>query len=66
MKRDLSYYRNYLLGYLVEEDDRRKDDSDFLDGRAEIAEQTFEDARRNGMTVDQAQELAMHVLMEDL
>lgn len=30
----------------------------------ELAEQEFEDARRDGLTVDQAQERAIAVLME--
>lgn len=64
MSKDLSYYRLYLKKYLVDTDDPRKDVDDFIDSRAELAEQEFEDARRYGLTVNQAQERAIAVLME--
>lgn len=66
MIKDRSYFRDYLRGFLVDEDDPRKDDEAFLDGRADRAEGVMEDARRNGSTVDQAQEKAMSVLMDGL
>lgn len=64
MSKDLSYYRLYLKKYLTDTDDPRKDVDDFIDFRTELAEQEFEDARRDGLTVDQAQERAIAVLME--
>jgi hypothetical protein len=64
MSKDLSYYRLYLKKYLVDTDDPRKDVDDFIDSRAELAEHEFEDARRDGLTVNQALERAIAVLME--
>lgn len=66
MIKDRSYFRDYLRGFLVDEDDPRKDDEAFVDGRADRAEGVMEDARRNGATVNQAEEDAMAVLMEGL
>ena len=37
---------------------------DFIDSRADLAEVEFEECRRDGLTVDQAQERAITVLME--
>ena len=64
MKRELSYYRLYLLRYLREQEDERATDEEFIDARADAAEKEFEERRRDGLTVDQAQELAMAVLLE--
>ena len=66
MIKDRSYFRDYLRGFLVDEDDPRKDDEAFIDGRADRAECVMEDARRNGATVNQAEEEAMAVLMDGL
>lgn len=65
-KSNLSYYGLYLKGYLRDTDDPRQDDIGFINGRADTAEKTFEEARRDGRNVDQAEELAMSVLMEGL
>lgn len=64
MSKELSYYRLYLKKFLTDTDDPRKDFDDFVDSRSELAEQEFEDARRDGLTVNQAQERAIAVLME--
>lgn len=64
MKRELSYYRLYLLRYLKEQEDERANDEDFIEKRADAAESEFEERRRDGLTVDQAQECAMAVLLE--
>jgi hypothetical protein len=64
MSKELSYYRLYLKKYLVDTDDPRKDVDDFIEARAELAEKEFEESRRDGLTVDQAQERAITVLME--
>ena len=64
MSKELSYYRLYLKKYLVDTDDPRKDVDDFIDSRAELAEKEWEERRRDGLTVDQAQESAMSVLIE--
>lgn len=66
MIKDRSYFRDYLRGFLVDEDDPRKDDEAFINGRADRAEGVMEDARRNGATVNQAEEEAMAVLMDGL
>ena len=64
MSKELSYYRLYLKKYLTDTDDPRNEVDDFIDSRAELAEAEFEEARRDGLTVDQAQESAIEVLME--
>lgn len=64
MKRELSYYRLYLLRFLKEQEDERANDDEFIDARTDAAEKEYEDRRRDGLTVDQAQELAMAVLLE--
>lgn len=64
MSKELSYYRLYLKKFLVDTDDPRKYVDDFIEARAELAEKEFEERRRDGLTVDQAQERAIAVLME--
>lgn len=64
MSNELSYYRLYLKKYLTETDAPRKNVEAFIDSRVELAEAEFEEARRDGLTVDQAQESAIEVLME--
>ncbi len=64
MKIELSYYRLYLLRFLKEQEDERANDDEFIDARADAAEIEYEERRRDGLTVDQAQELAMAVLLE--
>ena len=63
---EASYYGLYLLKYLRDTEDPRQHDHDFINGRADNAAGTFESARRSGATVDQAQEVAMRVLMDVL
>lgn len=62
-KPELSYYRLYLQRVLREQGDTAISD-DFLDERSAAAEEEFEESRRDGLTVDQAQERAMSVLLE--
>lgn len=64
MKSELSYYRLYLLRFLKEQEDERANDDEFIDARADAAEKEYEERRCDGLTVDQAQELAMAVLLE--
>lgn len=64
MKSELSYYRLYLLRFLKEQENERANDDEFIDARADAAEIEYEERRRDGLTVDQAQELAMAVLLE--
>ena len=64
-KKDISYWALYLKRYLTEEDDPRKDDDAFIDARAELAAATMEETRlKEGLTVNQAVERAIAVLME--
>lgn len=66
IQQDLNYYALYLRNYLTEEEDPRVNDKEFIDGRADAAAAHFEECRLQGMSVDQAQESAMKVLMQDL
>ena len=65
-KKEMSYYRRYLQHLLGEWDEEHKYGDDFLDERADAAEEEYENARREGLTVDQAQELAMAVLLNGM
>lgn len=66
MTNTISYYRRYLqllkskfgMGLSLNEEK--------LDELADAAEQRYEDARREGLTVEQAQELAMEMLIKGL
>lgn len=60
------YYGLYLLKYLQDENDPRQTDDDFINSRAEAAAEEFEQASREGMSVDASQERAIVVLMDGL
>lgn len=62
-KPELSYYRLYLQRVMQEIGEPTFDDA-FVEERVNAAEVEFEESRRNGLTVDQAQERAMSVLLE--
>ena len=65
--KNISYWALYLKKYLTEEDDPRKDDDAFIDARSELAAATMEETRlKEGLTVNQAEERAITVLMEGL
>ncbi len=66
MNNEMSYYRLYLKKYLMETKDPRKDVEDFINSRADLAEMEWEERRRDGLTVDQAQECAITVLMDGI
>lgn len=66
MALERSYYGLYLLKYLRDTEDSRLHDHDFINSRADEAAGTFEAERRAGATVDQAQEVAMKILMDGL
>ena len=66
MALERSYYGLYLLKYLRDTEDSRLNDHDFINSRADEAAGTFEAERRAGATVDQAQEVAMKILMDGL
>ena len=61
---EASYYGLYLLKHLKDTEDPRQYDQDFINSRADDAAGAFEGERRAGATVDQAQEVAMRVLMD--
>ena len=63
---EASYYGLYLLRYLKDTEDFRQHDHDFINSRADDAAGTYEAERRAGATVNQAQEVAMKVLMDGL
>ena len=65
-KVDFNYYALYLKKYLVDNDDPRKDDAEFINDRADLAGQEYENNRLSGLEVFQAEELAMEVLMAGL
>ena len=65
--KNISYWALYLKKYLTEENDPRKDDDAFIDARAELAAATMEETRlKEGLTVNQAEERAITVLMAGL
>lgn len=66
MKNEMSYYRLYLMHLLAEWGEEKKVSADVLDERADAAEEEYKKARRDGLTVDQAQERAMAVLLDGL
>lgn len=63
---DFSYYSLYLKRHLQEVSDPRADDEDFIEARAELAVQEYEDMRRGGASVDVAQECAVSVLLDGI
>lgn len=66
MSKDLNYYALYLKRYLRDEEDPRANDEEFISGRADAAAAHFEECRLQGMSVNQAQESAISILMEGL
>ena len=60
------YYMMYLRGILIDLGDERANDSDFLEGRADMAAAECETARKEGDSFFVAQERAMHVLLKGL
>ena len=61
---ELSYYGLYLLRYLLEQHSRKAKDLSFIYSREQLAAETLEQARLEGHSVEGAQELAEHHLME--
>lgn len=66
MSKDLNYYALYLKKYLRDEEDPRANDEAFISERAESVAAHFEECRLQGMSVDQAQESAISLLMMNL
>jgi len=65
-QQELSYYGLYLLRYLMEQHSKKAKDLGFIYQRELQAAETFEQARREGHSVEGAQELAMDALMKGL
>lgn len=63
---DFSYYSLYLKRHLQEVSDPRAGDEEFIEARAELAAQEYEDIRRGGASVDVAQESAVSVLLDGI
>ena len=61
---EFQYTRLYLKKYLVDNDDPRADNADFINSRGAEAEEAYEKAFLSGYTPNQAREVAMNVLME--
>ena len=54
------------MKYLKDTENSRQHDHGFINSRADDAAGAFEGERRAGATVDQAQEIAMKILMDGL
>jgi len=65
-QQELSYYGLYLLRFLMEQHSKKAKDLNFIYNRELQAAETFEQARREGHSVEGAQELAMDALMKGL
>lgn len=63
-KIEFQYTRLYLKKYLVDNDDPKAEDANFINSRGAEAEKTYEKAFLSGLTPNQAREVAMNVLME--
>ena len=63
---ELSYYGLYLLNHLRENHFPQANDADFIRERADHAAEVYEQARRNELFADAAQELAMSALLRGL
>ncbi len=59
-----NYYSSYLRSYLTDAGDKRKDDEDFINTRADAASEEYDVQCRGGAPPPCAQELAKAVLME--
>ena len=63
---ELSYYGLYLLNHLRENRFPQASDADFIRERADHAAEVYEQARRDALFADAAQELAMSALLKGL
>ena len=63
---ELSYYGLYLLNHLRENRFPQASDADFIRERADHATEVYEQARRDALFADAAQELAMAALLKGL
>lgn len=60
------YYSLYLLKFLQDSGNDLMSDEEFINGRADLAAEEYENVRRDGASVAVAQESAMAVLMNGL
>ena len=63
---ELSYYGLYILNHLRENHFPQATDASFIQERADHAAEVYEQARRNDLFADAAQELAMSALLRGL
>ncbi len=63
---ELSYYAQYLIEYLRENHPDKSNDHKLISERADRASELFEQLRREGKSVDAAQESAMAELLREL
>lgn len=61
-----TYYELYLRNLFHEEEDPRENDDELIYARNDAAAEEYEKTRLQGYTVDQAHEMAMHVLLDGL
>lgn len=63
--KEMNYYKLYLEKFLLDNDLAKRYGKSFVEARSEQASESYELMRRNGCTVEQAQELAMSELMQE-
>ena len=61
--KEMNYYKLYLEKVLLDNDLAKRYGKAFVEARSEQASESYELKRRNGYTVEQAQEVAMSVLL---
>ena len=64
--KQMTYYRLYLKNYLQQQDDSRADDEDFIQACSNKAKNVYEQGRREGLAVWQAQMRAIRTLTTGL
>ncbi len=62
----MTYYRLYLKDFLRQQNDPRADDDEFIRARSDRAEEAYEQGRREGLAMWQAQERAIRTLTTGL
>jgi hypothetical protein len=63
--KEMNYYKLYLEKFLLDNDLAKRYVDHSVEARAKQASECYEKMRRNGYTVEQAQELAMSELMRE-
>ena len=59
----MNYYSLYMEKILLDNDLAVRYGNPFIEARSELASESYEQMRRNGCTVEQAQEFAMSLLL---